>query len=84
MNALSALVLLAGYVGFWAALLLGQRAWLDARAASLDAAWNASLARWECALSDSLQRSGAVVLLELEPPACGAAAWRPEVVRAAS
>jgi len=82
MNALSALVVLAGYLAFWAALLSGQRLWLDAQDARVRDALNASDARVQCALSDALAQSGAVVLLGLERPVCGPVdSWRPEVVR---
>lgn len=82
MNALSTLVVLAGYLAFWTALLVSQRAWLDARGAHLQDALNASDARWQCEFSDALRRSGSVVLSGFSRPKCGAdLSWRPEVIR---
>ncbi len=82
MNALSSLVVLAAYLAFWTALLSSQRVWLDAQGARIQDVLNASDARWQCALSYDLARSGSVVLLGFARPRCrDDDSWRPEVIR---
>ena len=83
MNGLQVLVLLGGYLVFFAALWAGQRVGLQAQVARVAFALNASSVAWSCAVAADLGRSDLTVFFwpsDALPPCPAYSGWRAWVV----